>query len=223
MLRTTVRIASLSATLLLACAALASEPTGPQATSARTAPTRPSAVEGHANAVATSPALLPDARDAGGRVLAFLSDVSSTAAFTPAGIGRAMDVTLNPDPNNDRGWAAYHSPDIGYGWTYWVQFAEGEATMKPGFRFWFAHDDRAANAAPVCALPLDQVRRTLAAHGWSERQLPSELAGIRAIEFTRGDVVLTLTPRDGADVNGTACVLSLQTNDGRPAAPQRSS
>jgi hypothetical protein len=222
MLRTTARIAGLSATLLLACTALASESPGPQAASARSVPTSPTAVEGHAIAAA-SPAVLRGARYAGARALAFLSNVSSTAAFTPAGIGHAMGVTLGPDPNNDPGWAVYHSSDIGYGWTYWVQFAAGEATMKPGFRFWFAHDDRAADAAPVCALPLDHVRTTLAAHGWTERHLPSELGGIRAIEFTRGDVVLTLTPRDGADVNGTDCVLSLQTSDGRPAAPQRSS
>ena len=43
----------------------------------------------------------------------------------------------------------------------------------------------------------------------------SEIGSVSAIEFTRGDVVLTLTPRDGADVQGTACVLSLQTADGR--------
>jgi hypothetical protein len=164
---------------------------------------------------AASPALLPKARDAGARVLSFLSTVSSTAAFTPAGIGHAMGVTLGPDPNNDPGWAVYHSPDLGQGWSYWVQFAAGEATLKPGFRFWFDHTDRGADAAPVCALPLDQLRSTLTAHGWVERSVPSEIGGVQAIEFTKADMVLTLSARDGADVHGTACVLSLQTADAR--------
>ncbi|HEY4092693.1 MAG TPA: hypothetical protein VGN46_14360 [Luteibacter sp.] len=164
---------------------------------------------------AASPALLPGARDAGARVLSFLSMVSSTAAFTPAGIGQAMGVTLGPDPNNDPGWAVYHSPDLGQGWTYWVQFAAGEATLKPGFRFWFDHTDRAADAAPVCAMPLGHLRTALTAHGWVERSVPSEIGGVQAIEFAKADMRLTLSARDGADVHGTACVLSLQTADAR--------
>jgi hypothetical protein len=215
MMRTAAMIASLSSTLLLACATPARDVPAPQAGGARATPITPSAVKEHAMSAAASPALLPGARDAGARVLTFLSTVSSTAAFTADGIGRAMGVTLGPDPNNDPGWAVYHSPDIGHGWTYWVQFAAGEATMKPGFRFWFDHPDRGADAAPVCSLPLDQLRGTLVAHGWTERQVPSEIGSILAIEFSKGDVVLTLTPRDGADVNGIACVLSLQTADGR--------
>lgn len=159
--------------------------------------------------------LLPGARDAGARVLTFLSNVSSTAAFTPAGIGQAMGVTLGADANNDAGWAVYHSSDLGHGWTYWVQFAAGEATMKPGFRFWFDHPDRSADASPVCALPLEQVRSTLKAHDWVERSVPSEIGGVQAIEFAKSDMVLTLSPRDGTDVHGTACVLSLQTADRR--------
>lgn len=164
---------------------------------------------------AASPALLPGARDAAQRVVAFLTTVPSTASFTPAAIGHAMGVTLGPDPNNDPGWAVYHSPDLGQGWSYWVQFAAGEATLKPGFRFWFDHSDRAAYAAPVCALPLDHLRSTLTAHGWAERSVPSEIGGIQAIEFAKADMVLTLSARDGADVHGTACVLSLQTADAR--------
>lgn len=159
--------------------------------------------------------MLPGARDAAARVLNFLSTVSSTAAFTPASIGHAMGVNLGPDPNNDPGWAVYHSPDLGQGWSYWVQFAAGETTLKPGFRFWFDHADRSADAAPVCALPLEHLRSTLTAHGWAERSIPSEIGGIRAIEFTRADMVLTLSARDGAQVHGTACVLSLQTADAR--------
>ncbi|MGN6092887.1 MAG: hypothetical protein ACTHOL_11085 [Luteibacter jiangsuensis] len=166
----------------------------------------PSSLEAHA---------LPGARDAGARVLTFLSTVSSTASFTPANIGHAMGVTLGPDPNNDPGWAIYHSPDLGQGWSYWVQFAAAEATLKPGFRFWFDHPDRSADAAPVCALPLGQLRSTLTGHGWTERSVPSEIGSVQAIEFAKADMVLTLSARDGADVQGTACVLSLQTADAR--------
>lgn len=197
MMRAAAVFAVFSTAMLLACATPASE-TPP------VAPLRPHA-----------PALLPGARDAGARVLSFLSNASSTAAFTPAGIGKAMDVTLGPDPNNDPGWAVYHSPDLGHGWTYWVQFAAGEATLKPGFRFWFDHPDRAADAAPVCALPLDQLRTNLTAHGWIERSVPSEIGSVLAIEFSKADMVLALSARDGADVHGTACVLSLKTADGR--------
>lgn len=154
--------------------------------------------------VAAASSLLPGARDAVARVLAFLSDISSTAAFTPTTIGQAMGVTLGPDPNNDPGWAVYHSHDLGHGWTYWVQFAAGEATLKPGFRFWFDHPDRAVDAAPVCALPLDRLRSTLTAHGWVARTMPSEIGSVLAIQFTKADMVLTLTPRGGAQVDGTA-------------------
>jgi hypothetical protein len=54
----------------------------------------------------------------------------------------------------------------------------------------------------------------LTAHGWVERPVPSEIGSILAIEFAKNDIVLTLTPRDGTDIDGTACVLSLQTADG---------
>jgi hypothetical protein len=45
--------------------------------------------------------------------------------------------------------------------------------------------------------------------------VPSEIGGVQAIEFAKADMVLTLSARDGADVHGTACVLSLQTADAR--------
>ncbi|QWT21283.1 hypothetical protein KPL74_04610 [Bacillus sp. NP157] len=193
----------LSVALLLACAAPARDK--PQAS--------------HASPqVASDQAMLtvlPGARDAGERVISFLTHAPSTAAFTPDGIGRAMGATLGPDPNNDAGWAVYHSQDLGRGWTYWVQFAAGESTMKPGFRFWFDHADPAADAGPVCALPFDRLRVALTTHGWAERPVPSELGSVLAVEFAKADMVVTLTPRDGADVHGTACVLTLQTSDGR--------
>lgn len=216
MMRTALAVTGLATSLLLACSAPAPETISPpQAAGIGIAQALPSPDKDHPMNAAASPELLPGARDAGARVLTFLSTVSYTASFTPAGIGEAMGVTLGPDPNNDLGWAVYHSPDLGQGWSYWVQFAAGEATMKPGFRFWFDHPDHAADAAPVCALPLDHLRTTLTAHGWAERSVPSEIGGVLAIEFIKNDMVLTLTPRDGADVHGTACVLSLQTADAR--------
>jgi hypothetical protein len=167
----------------------------------------PSFLEAHA---------LPGARMAVDHLLAFLSTLTSTDTLLPAQLGQAMGVALGPDTTtNGSGWTVYHSPDLGHGWTYWVQQSDAEPTMKNGFRFWFDHPDRAADASPVCALTLDRLRSTLSAHGWVERSVPSEIGSVLAIEFTRGDVVLTLTPRDGADVHGTACVLSLQTADGR--------
>ena len=216
MMRPALAVTVLATSLILACAAPACETTSlPQPAGTSVAEALPSPDKDHPMNAATSPALLPGARDAGARVLTFLSTVASTAAFTPAGIGHAMGVTLAPDPNNDPGWAIYHSPGLGQGWSYWVQFAAGEATLKPGFRFWFDHPDRAADAAPVCALPLDQLRSTLKAHGWVERSVPSEIGSVQAIEFAKADMVLTLSARDGADVHGTACVLSLQTADAR--------
>jgi hypothetical protein len=216
MMRPALAVTGLATSLLLACAAPARDmPSPPQPTGTSVAQALPSPDKDHPMNASASPTLLPGARDAGARVLTFLSTVSSTAAFTPAGIGHAMGVTLGPDPNNDPGWAIYHSPDLGQGWSYWVQFAAGEATLKPGFRFWFDHTDRAADATQVCALPLDHLRSTLTAHGWAARSVPSEIGGVQAIEFAKADMVLTLSARDGADVRGTACVLSLQTADAR--------
>ncbi|WP_139206101.1 hypothetical protein [Luteibacter sp. 329MFSha] len=203
-------MASLLATTLVACATPAH-----QVAPRNTVTPAHSSSQDHVMPPSDDAHALPGARDAAARVLAFLSTVSSTASFTPASIGNAMRVSLGPDPNNDPGWAIYHSPDLGQGWSYWVQFAAGEATLKPGFRFWFDHPDRSADAAPVCALPLEQLRSTLTAHGWAERSVPSEIGGVQAIEFAKADMVLTLSARDGAEVHGAACVLSLQTADAR--------
>lgn len=95
-----------------------------------------------------------------------------------------------------------------------MQQFDARPSMTNGFRFWFDHPDRAADVTPVCALPLDRLRNTLTAHGWVERPVPSEIGSILAVEFSKNDVVLSLTPRDGADVQRTACVLSVQTTDG---------
>ncbi|KTB67424.1 hypothetical protein AO063_22230 [Pseudomonas fluorescens ICMP 11288] len=62
----------------------------------------------------------------------------------------------------------------------------------------------------VCALLLDRLCASLTAHGWNERTVPSEMGSILAIDFIRADVVLTLTPYDGTDINGTACVLGFR-------------
>lgn len=157
---------------------------------------------------------LPGARAAVDHLLAFLSSLSSTDTLVPAQLGKAFGVTLGPDAANGAGWTVYHSSDLGHGWTYWVQQSDAKPSMKNGFSFWFDHPDRTADAAPVCALPLDRLRATLTAHGWVERPVPSEIGSILAIEFAKNDIVLTLTPRDGTDIAGTACVLSVQTADG---------
>ena len=157
---------------------------------------------------------LPGARAAVDHLLTFLSTLDSTDTLKPMPLGRAFGVTLGPDTTNGVGWTVYHSPDLGQGWTYWVQQSDAKPSMKNGFRFWFDHPDRTADATPVCALPLDRLRNTLTTHGWRERPVPSEIGSILAVEFSKGDVVLTLTPRDGADVQGTACVLSIQTTNG---------
>lgn len=165
-----------------------------------------STLEGHA---------LPGARAAVDHLLAFLSTMSSSEILLPAQVGKAFGVTLGPDAENGEGWSVYHSPDLGHGWTYWVQQSDAKPSMKNGFSFWFDHPDRSADATPVCALPLERLRATLTAHDWVERPVPSEIGSILAIEFAKNDIVLTLTPRDGTDINGIACVLSLQTSDGR--------
>ncbi|WP_157006712.1 hypothetical protein [Luteibacter yeojuensis] len=164
-----------------------------------------SSLEGHA---------LPGARAAVDHLLAFLSTLHSTATLKPEPLGQAFGVQLGPDSTNGAGWTVYHSPDLGRGWTYWLQQSDARPSIKNGFRFWFDHADRAADATPVCALPLDRLRSTLTTHGWVERPVPSEIGSILAVEFSKNDVVLTLTPRDGTDIGGTACVLAIQTTDG---------
>lgn len=206
----------LAATLLLACATPARETSAPLAAAGSSAiPPRPSTHKDQSMpAAAQDQALLPGARDAAQRVLTFLSDAKSTADFTVANIGQQLSITLGPDTANGEGWFVYRSPDLGKGWIYGVQVAAAAPSLKPGFRFWFYHPNRAADAAPVCALPLDRLRATLTAHGYVERTVPSEIGSVLAVEFAKGDIVVSLTPRDGATVGDTACVLSLQTTDG---------
>jgi hypothetical protein len=163
---------------------------------------------------AQGPALLPGARDAAQRVLTFLSNATSTTDFTVANIGQQLGITLGPDPDNGKEWFIYRSPDLGQGWTYGAQFAQAQPPLKPTFRFWFYDADRTASAAPVCALPLDQLRANLTAHGWVERTVPSEIGSVLAIEFAKHELLLTLTPRDIALSGDAKCVLSLQASGG---------
>lgn len=212
MMRPAAVLASLGASLLVACASPA-HPAMPD--SAVTKPAPPSPVKDQAMVSSLEAHALPGARAAAEHLLAFLSTVSSSEMLVPAQVGKAFGVTLGPDAENGAGWSVYHSADLGHGWTYWVQQSDAKPSMKNGFSFWFDHPDRSADATPVCALPLDRLRATLTAHGWVERPVPSEIGSILAIEFAKNDIVLTLTPRDGTDINGIACVLSLQTADGR--------
>lgn len=96
-----------------------------------------------------------------------------------------------------------------------MQQPNAKPSARNGFGFWLDHPNRTLDAPPLCALPLDRLRGTLTAHAWVERSVPSEIGSTLAIEFARNDIVLTLTRRDSTDIDGTACVLSLQTADGR--------
>lgn len=209
MMRPTAAPASLLATLLVACATPAH-----QAGPGNVGSSAPSLARDHSMQSSLEAHALPGARAAADRLLAFLSTLDSTATLKPESLGRAFGVTLGPDSENGAGWTVYHSADIGEGWTYWLQQSDARPSMKNGFRFWFDHPDRAANATPVCALPLDRLRSTLTQHGWVERPVPSEIGSILAVDFSKNDVVLTLTPRDGTDIGGIACVLAIQTTDG---------
>lgn len=163
---------------------------------------------------APSPALLAGARDAAQRVLGFLSDAQSSTDFSATHVEQRMGVTLTPDPGNGDRWTAYRSGDLGGGWSYGVQQAEARPPLGPAFGFWFEHADRTVNPFPVCALPLDQLRSTLTAHGWIERSRRSEIGSVLAIEFAKHDLVLTLTPRDITASGATQCVMSLQASGG---------
>lgn len=212
MMRPAAVLISLSAALLVACT-VSSHPAA--TLNASTAPEHAAPVEGRPRVFPLEARALPGARAAVDRLLAFLSTLSSTDTLKPAPLDQAFGVHLGPDSENGAGWTVYQSPDLGNGWSYWVQQSDAKISMKNGFRFWFDHPDRTSDARPVCALPLDRLRATLTGHEWIERPVPSEIGSILAIDFIRGDVVLTLTPRDGTDIDGTACVLALQTTDGR--------
>jgi hypothetical protein len=198
----------------MACATPASDKGPPPAASDAAAATHPSTTQERPMTSTLEGRALPGARTAVDHLLAFLATLDSTAALKPERLGRAFGVQLGPDTTNGAGWTVYHSADLGQGWSYWVQQSDARPSMKNGFRFWFDHSDRTADASPVCALPLDRLRSTLTQHGWVERPVPSEIGSILAVEFSKNDVVLTLTPRDGTDIDGTACVLAIQTTDG---------
>jgi hypothetical protein len=163
---------------------------------------------------AQGPALLPGARAAAQRVIAFLSDAQSSTDFTALNVGQRMGVTLTPDPRNGEEWTIYHSADLGGGWSYGVQQAAARPPLGPAFGFWFEHADRAASPVPICALPLDQLRASLTTHGWVERTVPSEIGSVLAIEFAKHELLLTLTPRDIALSGDAKWVLSLQASGG---------
>lgn len=198
-------LTGLLTSLLVACATPAREP--PAA--------HPSSHQDHPmTAAGSEPAALATAHDAAQRLLAFLSNVQSSADFATAQVGQRMGVALTPDPANGEGWTAYRSGDLGNGWSYGVQQAEPRPPQGRAFGFWFYNDDRTADPAPVCALPLDELRASLTQHGWVERPVPSEIGSVLAVEFAKHDLVLTLTPRDVVPHGSGACVLSLLATGG---------
>lgn len=216
MMRPAAALATVLATLLVACATPAGETPSP-----RPMPGAPAALNhpaphlDHSTAPAASnPALLAGARTAAQQVLTLLTNASLTADLSRARIGQQFGVTLGPDADNGHGYFVYRSPELGQGWTYGAQIFEGQGTLKPTFLFWFYNDDRAADPAPVCALSLEELRSSLTAHGWVERSVPSEIGSVLAIEFAKRDLLLTLTPRDITTSGAAQCVLSLQASGG---------
>lgn len=211
MMRRAATLASVLATLLVACATPAREP--PSRRPRPSTSTTPNLDHPMTPAVSSS-AVLPGARTAAQQVLALLSNASLTSDLSKAHIGQQLGVTLGPDADNGAGYFVYRSPELGHGWTYGAQVFEGQGTLKPTFLFWFYNDDQAADPGPVCALPLDQLRSSLTAHGWTERTVPSEIGSALAIEFAKRELLLTLTPRDITEGGTAQCVLSLQASGG---------
>ncbi|MDF3980558.1 hypothetical protein P3W23_00895 [Luteibacter sp. PPL554] len=211
MMRPAAALASVLATLLVACAVPAKEPLRPRPHPSTSAALN---LDHPMTPAASSPAVLSGARAVADRVLRFLSETQSSNDFSAAHVGQRMGVTLTPDPSNGEQWTAYRSERLGGGWTYGVQQADARASQGRVFGFWFYNEDRAADPAPVCALPLDQLRASLTAHGWTERAVPSEIGSVLAIEFAKHDIVLTLTPRDIATRGPAQCVLSLLATGG---------
>jgi hypothetical protein len=214
MMRAAFALTCLASTTLLACAAPAHDKT--PSTAAAGAIAAPPQLQTHQDnpmpAAAQDQALLPGAHDAAERVLAFLSNATSTSEFTSANIGQRLGITLGPDPDNGPEWSIYRSPDLGQGWTYGAQFADLKAPLRPTFRFWFYHPAPAGNVSPVCALRLDRLRGALTAQGWIERAVPSEIGSVLAVEFAMNELRLTLTPRDVVVSGETTCVMSLQAS-----------
>jgi len=197
------------ASVLVACAAPTRQTPSPHPSTSATPnldhPTTPAF---------SSPAVMEGARSAADRVLRFLSETQSSGDFSAAQVGQRMGVSLKPDLSNGEEWMAYRSGGLGGGWNYGVQQADARASQGRVFSFWFYNEDRAADPAPVCALPLDQLRASLTAHGWAERAVPSEIGSVLAIEFAKHDIVLTLTPRDIAISGRVLCVLSFLATGG---------
>jgi hypothetical protein len=216
MMRPAIALVSVIAALLVACATTARETSSPRPyPSASAAPDRPAPHQDHPMIpAAPNPALLAGARTAAHQVLTLLSNASLTSDLSRTHIDQQFGVTLVPDIENGDGYFVYRSPELGQGWTYGAQVFEGQGTLKPTFLFWFYNEDQTANSAPVCALPLDQLRSSLTAHGWIERSVPSEIGSVLAIEFAKRELVLTLTPRDVTASGPTQCVLSLHASGG---------
>ena len=216
MMRPAAALASVFATLLLACATPARETPSPRPLpGAPAAPDHPAPHQDHPMIpAAPNPALLAGARTAAQQLLTLLSNASLTSDLSRTRIGQQLGVTLAPDTENGAGYFVYRSPELGQGWTYGAQVFEGQGTLKPTFLFWFYNEDQAASSAAVCALPVDQLRSSLTSHGWVERSVPSEIGSVLAIEFAKRELVLTLTPRDVTASGATQCVLSLQASGG---------
>lgn len=211
MMRPAAGLFSVLATLMVACATPARETPSPRPRPSTSATPN---LDHPMTPAASSPAVLARARTAAQQVLTLLSNASLTSDLSKARIGQQFGFTLGPDADNGAGYFVYRSPELGHGWTYGAQVFEGQGTLKPTFLFWFYNDDRAADPAPVCALPLDQLRSSLTANGWVERSVPSEIGSVLAIEFAKRELVLTLTPRDIVPSGATQCVLSLQASGG---------
>lgn len=146
------------------------------------------------------------------QLMTFLTTVPSSEALTTDYVGQQFSVTLNADSER----SIYRSGDLGSGWNYGVAVTPGNRTMKRGFEFWFYNPTPGADPTPICALNLDALRQQLVAHGFVERVTSFETGGSGWTDFLKGDLVLTVTARDLVSApNGDACIIRLQTTDGR--------
>jgi hypothetical protein len=155
---------------------------------------------------------LPAAARVAQQLMTFLTTVPSSDALTADQVGKQFGVTLSGDEDRP----VYRSGDLGSGWNYGVAVTPGNRTMKRGFEFWFYNPTPGADPTPICALNMDALRQQLVAHGFVERATSFQTGGSGWTDFLKGDLVLTVTARDLVSApNGDACIIRLQTTDGR--------
>lgn len=155
---------------------------------------------------------LPEAARAAHLLVDFLSHTKSTDEFTAEVIGKHFGATLSPAKTR----SIYRSPDMGAGWIYGIAAEPPSKFLKSGFSFWFYNPNRQADTKRICVLELGTLIAKLEANGFTVDAVPFEFGGTRSIDFTKDDVVVTVTRHDVVSgPTGDQCVTRLQTTDGR--------